>query len=92
MGPYRHVHIWLIVVVTFVWGVFIERAPLWHFRRYEFGQRRGDVVDRLTTIEHVFHVTNNKNHDLRLLGVEKSCGCLEASIDRQLLSRTKKPP
>jgi Protein of unknown function (DUF1573) len=46
----------------------------------------GVLVDRLSTISHVFHVKNTRNRSLRVLGVQKSCGCLEASIDRDLIA------
>jgi len=42
----------------------------------------GVLVDQLSKISHVFRLKNTGNRDLKITGVDKSCGCLDASIDR----------
>ena len=45
----------------------------------------GIVVERTTTIGHSFRLQNTGNRVLKILRVEKSCGCLEAAITPQEL-------
>lgn len=55
-------------------------------RPVTFFDAGGVVVDQSSTFTHVFTLKNNLNRDLKILGFEKSSGCLTASIDRDLVA------
>jgi hypothetical protein len=74
-----------LVLITTLFGCSQKVAERHMSQPATFFDAGGIVADRSTTIRHVFYLKNSGKHNLRIIDVEKSCGCLEASVDRYSL-------
>jgi len=82
-----HTHIYTLLVPTLLLCGCLgrERGGLSSLDPTTFDSG-GIVVDRSSTISHVFHLKNTGDRQVKMVGVEKSCGCLDATITPQSLA------